>query len=59
MGVNLKELTANTGGNATISSDAYLTVATGNTIELLYGNATLDTAVIKTNRAHSVSRQAL
>lgn len=49
VGVNLKELVANTGGNATTGSDASLTVATGNTLELLYGGSTLDTATIKTN----------
>jgi len=49
LGVNLKELVANTGGDATTASDANLTVSSGNTLELLYGGSTLHTAVIKTN----------
>ncbi len=49
LGVNLKELVANTGGDATTGSDASLTVSSGNTLELLYGGSTLDTALIKTN----------
>src|SRR3989304_4231189 len=50
LGVNLKELVANTGGDATTGSDASLTVSSGSTLELLYGGSTLDTAPIKTNR---------
>jgi len=49
VGVNLKELVANTGGDATTGSDASLTVSSGSTLELLYGGSTLDTAPIKTN----------
>ncbi len=49
VGLNLKDLVANTGGNASTGSDASLTVSSGNTLELIYGGATLDTAVIKTN----------
>lgn len=49
LGVNLKELVANTGGDATTGSDASLTVSSGSTLELLYGGSTLDTAPIKTN----------
>ena len=49
VGVNLKKLVANIGGDATTGDSANLTVATGNTLELLYGGSTLDTAVIKTN----------
>ena len=49
VGLNMKELVANTGGDATTGSDANLTVASGNTLELLYGGSTLDTAVVKTN----------
>ncbi len=49
VGLNLKELVANTGGDASTGSNASLTVSSGNTLELLYGGATLDTAVIKTN----------
>ncbi|HHT9113206.1 MAG: carboxypeptidase regulatory-like domain-containing protein [Planctomycetes bacterium] len=49
VGLNLKELTANTGGDATTGSDASLTVSSGTTLELLYGGSTLDTAVVKTN----------
>ena len=39
VGLNLKELVANTGGDATTSSDASLTVLSGSTLELLYGGA--------------------
>src|SRR3990170_4745743 len=49
VGANLKELVANIGGDASTGSDASLTVSSGDTLELLYGGATLDTAVIKTN----------
>jgi len=49
VGLNLKELVANTGGDATTGSNASLTVSSGSTLELLYGGSTLDTAVIKTN----------
>ncbi|MBI2471657.1 MAG: carboxypeptidase regulatory-like domain-containing protein [Planctomycetes bacterium] len=49
VGLNLKELTANTGGDASTSSDGNLTVSSGTTLELLYGGSTLDTAVVKTN----------
>ncbi len=49
VGLNLKELTANTGGDASTGTDGNLTVATGNTLELLYGGSTLDTAVVRTN----------
>src|SRR5574337_335748 len=49
VGLNLRELTANTGGDASTGSDGNLTVATGNTLELLYGGSTLDTVVVKTN----------
>ena len=44
-GLNLKELSANTGGNADTGSGE-LTVEAGNTLELLYGGSTLDTAVV-------------
>lgn len=49
VGLNLKELTANTGGDASTGSDGSLTVVTGTTLELLYGGSTLDTAAVKTN----------
>ncbi len=49
VGLNLKELVANTGGDASIGSDASLTVSSGSTLELLYGGSTLDSAVVKTN----------
>ena len=49
VGLNLKELVANTGGDASTGSDASLTVSSGSTLELLYGGSTLDTANVKTN----------
>ena len=49
VGLNLKELVANTGGDASTGSDASLTVSSGNTLLLVYGGSTLDTALVKTN----------
>jgi len=46
IGLNLKELTANTAGNADTSTNGELTVSAGNTLELIYSGATLDTAPI-------------
>ena len=49
VGLNLKELSSNSGGNAVTGSDGELSVASGDTIQLLYSGATLDTAAVKTN----------
>ncbi len=49
VGLNLKELSSNSGGNAVTGSDGQLSVASGDTIQLLYSGATLDTAVVKSN----------
>ncbi|MEP9412163.1 MAG: hypothetical protein HRF42_12350, partial [Candidatus Brocadia sp.] len=49
VGLNLKELTANVGGDASTGSDGNLTVESGTTLELIYGGTTLDTAVVKTH----------
>lgn len=46
VGLNLKELSANTGGNATTGTNGELTVENGSTLELLYAGTTLDTAPV-------------
>ena len=52
VGLNLKELSSNGAGDATLGSpagDGELSVASGDTLQLLYSGATLDTAIVKTN----------
>ena len=49
VGLNLKLLAANTGGDAITGTDGMLTVAAGDTLELLYSGSTLDTASIDFN----------
>ncbi|MDO8094963.1 MAG: Ig-like domain-containing protein, partial [Candidatus Brocadiales bacterium] len=49
VGLNLKQLSANTSGNAELGTDGELTVKAGDTLELLYGGATLDSASIGFN----------
>src|SRR3990167_5458985 len=54
VGLNLKELSSNGAGDATLGSpagDGELSVASGDTLQLLYSGATLDTAIAKTNRS--------
>lgn len=46
VGLNLKELSANTGGNATTGTNGELTVENGSTLELLYAGTTLDSAPV-------------
>ncbi|MDQ1271804.1 MAG: hypothetical protein QG591_434, partial [Planctomycetota bacterium] len=48
-GLNLKELSANTGGNAESGLSGELTVVSGDTLQLLYGGSTLDSKSVKTN----------
>ncbi|MBE7445569.1 MAG: carboxypeptidase regulatory-like domain-containing protein [Planctomycetia bacterium] len=48
-GLNLKHLSANTGGNAGSALNGEITVESGDTLELLYAGSTLDTASVKTN----------
>ncbi|TVM04366.1 MAG: hypothetical protein CV087_00275 [Candidatus Brocadia sp. WS118] len=45
-GLNLKELSANSGGNADTGLSGELTVANGDTLELVYAGSTLDTAPV-------------
>jgi len=52
VGLNLKELSSNSAGDATLGSpagDGELSVTSGDTLQLLYSGATLDTAIVKTN----------
>ncbi|MCF6148873.1 MAG: hypothetical protein E3K37_09455 [Candidatus Kuenenia sp.] len=49
MGLNLKELSANIGGDATLGADGDITITSGTTLELLYGGSTLDTAPVSFN----------
>jgi hypothetical protein len=49
IGLNLKELSANTGGNAGAGLSGELTVVSGDTVELLYAGSTLDTAPVNTH----------
>src|SRR3972149_4345286 len=53
--LNLKGFVTQNGGNATDGTSANLTVASGNTLELLFGNSTLDTAIVGFNGADSSS----
>lgn len=46
VGLNLKELSANTGGNAETGTSGELTVENGSTLELLYSGTTLDSAPV-------------
>ncbi len=48
-GLNLKELSANSGGNAESGLSGELTVVSGDTLQLLYGGSTLDSKPVKTN----------
>ena len=49
IGLNLKHFTANTDGNADLRSNGELAITAGDTIELLYGGATLGSASIGFN----------
>ena len=49
VGLNLKQFTANTDGNADLRTNGELAVTAGDTIELLYGGATVDSANIGFN----------
>ena len=49
VGLNLKSFAANTGGDAITGADGVLTVAAGDTLELLSSGTTLDTASIGFN----------
>lgn len=49
IGLNLKQLSANTGGNAGAGLSGELTVVSGDTVELLYAGSTLDTAPVNTH----------
>ena len=49
VGLNLKQFTVNTDGNADLRTNGDLTVTAGDTIELLYNGATLDSASIGFN----------
>src|SRR3990167_1794807 len=53
--VNLKGFVTNRGGNATDGTSGDLTVVSGNTLELLYGGSTMDTAVVGFNGANNSS----
>lgn len=48
-GLNLKEFTANIGGDATTGTPGSLAVETGNTLDLLFAGSTLDSAPIQFN----------
>src|SRR3990167_4081087 len=45
-GLNLKSFVSQNGGDATSATSGNLNVSAGNTLELLYGGSTLDTAVV-------------
>ena len=49
IGLNLKQFTANTDGNADLRTNGELAVTAGDTMELLYNGATLDSASIGFN----------
>src|SRR3989304_4178415 len=53
--LNLKGFVVQNGGNATDGTSANLTVASGNTLQLLYGGSTLDTAVVGFNGENNSS----
>ena len=49
VGLNLKALTVNNGGDASTGSNGALTVSAGDTLVLLYNGTTLDTALVGSN----------
>jgi len=49
VGLNLKTLTINNQGSADTGTDGNLTIEAGNTLELVYGGSTLDTANVGYN----------
>ncbi len=49
VGLNLKELSSNSGGDAEGGVSGELTVINGDTLELVYGGSTLDTAPVTVN----------
>ncbi|BBO19301.1 conserved hypothetical protein [Candidatus Brocadia pituitae] len=46
VGLNLKKLSANTGGSASTGTDGELTVVNGSTLELVYAGTTLDSVPV-------------
>ena len=55
VGINLKSFASTSGGTAETATDATLKVASGDTIQLLYGGSTLDIAVVSANGADNTS----
>jgi len=55
IGLSLKSFAVQSGGNASSSTDGVLNVASGDTLQLIYGGSTLDTAAVGFSGANDSS----